>query len=167
MSGDAVTNPPTEVIREATASDIPEIVSLINRAFVVERFFKNGDRTNAETVEEHMRDGKFLLLHQNEELLACAYVKVTGDRAYLGMLSVDPARQKSGVGRRMMSEAEGYARAAGCKALDIWIVNLRTELPPIYRKFGFVETGTKSAEWTEKFTQPVLFITMSKTLDPA
>ena len=87
--------------------------------------------------------GRFLLLHDDEELIACAYVKVTGDRAYLGMLSVDPARQKSGLGTRMMREAEAYARAAGCKALDIWIVNLRTELPPIYRKFGFVETGTE------------------------
>jgi len=151
-------------VREATASDIPEIVSLINRAFVVERFFKNADRTNAETVEEHMRDGRFLLLHRNEELLACAYVKVMGDRAYLGMLSVDPSRQKSGVGRRMMREAEAYARVAGCKVLDIRIVNLRTELPPIYRKFGFVETGAESAEGIENVTQPVHFITMSKML---
>jgi N-acetylglutamate synthase-like GNAT family acetyltransferase len=152
------------VVRAATASDIPEIVSLINRAFIVERFFKNADRTNAEAVEEYMRDGKFMLLRKDEDLLACAYVKVTGDRAYLGMLSVDPARQKSGLGARMMREAEAYARRAGCKALDIWIVNLRTELPPIYHKFGFVETGTKSTEWTEKFTQPVHFITMSKEL---
>jgi len=80
------------------------------------------------------------------------------------MLSVDPARQKSGLGRRMMGEAETYLRAAGCKTLDIWIVNLRTELPPIYRKFGFVETGTKTTEWTEKFSKPVHFIVMSKEL---
>jgi N-acetylglutamate synthase-like GNAT family acetyltransferase len=167
MSADAVTNPTKEVVREATASDIPEIVSLINRAFVVERFFKNADRTNAETVEEHMRDGNFLLLRKNEELFACAYVKVTGDRAYLGMLSVDPARQKSGLGRHMMLEVEAYARAAGCKVMEIRIVNLRSELPPMYRKFGFAETGEESAEGIENVTQPIHFITMSKALDPA
>lgn len=164
MSGDAVTNPTKELVREATAADVSEIVSLINRAFAVERFFKNADRTDADTVQQYMTEGTFLLLYEGGEMVACVYLKVTEDRAYLGMLSVDPGRQKSGLGTRMMREGEAYARAAGCKALDIWIVNLRTELPPIYRKFGFEETGTKSAEWTEKFTQPVHFITMSKQL---
>jgi N-acetylglutamate synthase-like GNAT family acetyltransferase len=164
MSGDAVTNPTKELVREATAADVPEVVSLVNRAFTVERFFKKTDRTDEEGVQQYMKEGTFLLLYENREMIACAYVKVTGDRAYLGMLSVDPARQKSGLGTRMMREAEAYVRSAGCKTLDIWIVNLRTELPPIYRKFGFVETGTRSAEWTEKFSQPVHFITMSKAL---
>ena len=64
----------------------------------------------------------------------------------------------------MMQEAEDYCRAAGCKVLDIRIVNLRTELPPIYRKFGFVETGTQSAEVIKNAMQPIHFINMSKPL---
>ncbi len=97
-------------------------------------------------------------------MVACLFVKVTGDRGYVGTLSVDPARQKSGLGRRMMREAEDYCRDAGCKALDIRIVNLRKELPAIYRKFGFVESGTQSAEVIKNATQPIHFITMSKSL---
>ena len=160
----AVVNPTQDAVREATASDLPEIVSLINRAFEVERFFKAGDRTDAETVLQNMRDGKFLVLHEGELMIACVWMKITGDRAYLGTLSVDPSRQKSGIGARMMREAESYARAAGCRVLDIRIVNLRTELPAIYRKFGFVETGTEVLQDTEKFTQPVHFVRMSKEL---
>jgi N-acetylglutamate synthase-like GNAT family acetyltransferase len=152
------------VVREASLSDIPRIVSLINRAFAVEYFFKSGDRTNPEQVQQMMQDGKFLLLTDQDEMVACMFVKVTGDRGYLGTLSVDPARQKSGLGRRMMHEAEGYCRNAGCNALDIRIVNLRTELPAIYRKFGFVETGTQSAEVVKNATRPIHFITMSKPL---
>jgi ribosomal protein S18 acetylase RimI-like enzyme len=143
---------------------VSNIVSLINHAFAVERFFKNADRTDPETVHQNMNEGKFLLLHQNNKLVACVFVKITDDRAYLGTLSVDPAQQKSGLGRRMMAEAEAYARAAGCKALDIRIINLRAELAPIYRKFGFVETGTEIPESAKGFTQPVQFITMSKAL---
>ena len=157
-------NSAQEVLREASASDVPEIVSLINRAFAVESFFKNGDRTSPETVREDMKDGNFLLLYEGDALVGCIYVKITRDHAYLGTLSVDPARQKAGLGTRMMGEAEAYARAKGCKVLDIRIVNLRTELPPIYRKFGFVETGTETLKDTTKFTQPVHFVTMSKTL---
>ena len=160
----AVVNPTQDAVREATASDLPEIVSLINRAFEVERFFKAGDRTDAETVRQNMRDGKFLVLREGELMIACVWMKITGDRAYLGTLSVDPSRQKSGIGARMMREAESYARANGCRALDIRIVNLRTELPAIYRKFGFVETGTEILQDTEKFTQPVHFVRMSKEL---
>jgi N-acetylglutamate synthase-like GNAT family acetyltransferase len=164
MNNEAVTKPPSEIVREATASDVPEIVSLINRAFAVERFFKNADRTNPEQVRQMMAEGKFLLLAEQGHIVACVFVKLTGDRAYLGTLAVDPARQKSGLGGRMMREAETYGRVAGCKALDIRIVNVRAELPDIYRKYGFVETGTQSAEIIKTATQPIHFITMSKPL---
>lgn len=159
-----MSNPTQEAVREATASDLPEIVSLINRAFQVERFFKAGDRTDPETVRQNMKDGKFLVLREGNEMIACLWLRIRGERAYLGTLSVDPLRQKSGIGARMMREAESCARAAGCRALDIRIVNLRIELPPIYRKFGFVETSTEVLLDTEKFTQPVHFIRMSKGL---
>lgn len=151
-------------MREALHSDIPQIVSLINRAFAIERFFKNGDRTDPEQVEQMMSEGKFLLLSEDAELIACVFVKLQGERAYLGTLSVDPSRQRSGLGTRVMREAEEYCRAAGCKIVDIRIVNLRTELPEIYHKFGFIETGTQSAEVIKTATRPVHFITMSKTL---
>ena len=151
-------------VREAAPKDLQQIVSLINRAFDVERFFKAGDRTDAETVRENMSEGTFLVMLDGDEMIACVWIRITGDRAYLGTLSVDPSRQKSGIGARMMQEAEAYAREQGCSTIDIRIVNLRTELPPIYRKFGFVETGTEVLSDTTKFTQPVHFLKMSKEL---
>ena len=151
-------------IRPATPSDISQIVSLINRAFAVERFFKSGDRTDSEQIRQMMEQGTFLLLENDGDLMACVFIKVTGDRGYIGTLSVDPVQQRSGLGTRMMHEAEEYCRAAGCKVVDIRIVNLRTELPAIYRKLGFVETGTQSAEVIKSATRPIHFITMSKPL---
>ncbi len=151
-------------LREASTADLDAIVALINRAFAVERFFKDGDRADTEMVRQNLNEGKFLLLIDKDEIVACTFVKLMGERAYLGTLSVDPARQKSGLGSRLMHEAEAYCRTAGCKVLDIRIVNLRTELPGIYRKFGFVETGTQSAEMVKTASQPIHFITMSKAL---
>ena len=155
---------PQYLVREACAEDVDAIVTLINRAFAVEGFFKNGDRTNPEQVRQMMDTGKFLLLTTGDAILACVWLKITGDRGYLGTLSVDPERQKSGLGTRMMHEAEEYFRAAGCKVVDIRIVHLREELPAIYRKFGFAETGTQSAEVIKNATRAVHFITMSKEL---
>jgi|SRR5579871_2421694 len=150
--------------REASPEDIDVIVALINRAFSVERFFKNGDRTDPEQVRQMMQNGKFLLLAEGSDVVACVWLKMRGERGYVGTLSVHPARQRLGLGARMMRLAEDYFRTAGCKAVDIRIVNLRTELSAIYRKFGYVETGTQSAEVIRNATRPIHFITMSKEL---
>jgi len=155
---------PQYVLRESSPEDLGAIVALINRAFAVERFFKTGDRTDAVGVGQMMQNGPFLLLTDMAVLVACVFVKVTGERGYIGTLSVDPAWQRAGIGTRMMREAEDYLRAAGCKVVDIRIVSVRPELAPMYRKFGYIETGTQSAEAIRTATRPVHFITMSKQL---
>ena len=151
-------------LRKAIDCDVASIVDLVNRAFAVELFFKTGDRTDAAQVRELMRDGQFLLLTDAGMLTACVYVKLKGDRCYIGLLAVDPAKQKSGIGRRMMSEAEVFARRAGCQFADIRTVSVRPELSVIYNKLGYVETGTESAAVIKTATMPVHFVTMSKPL---
>jgi GNAT superfamily N-acetyltransferase len=91
-------------------------------------------------------------------------VELRGERAYFGLLAVDPARQHRGLGLRLIDEAENYARAAGCRAMDIRIVSLRAELPPFYRRLGYVETGTAPIPDEIESKWPCHFILMSKPL---
>src|SRR5262249_15002811 len=87
-----------------------------------------------------------------------------GERGYFGMLSVDPARQKEGLGRRLVEIAEQRCRDAGCRIMELHAVNLRPELLPYYRRLGYVESGT--APFTsERLKQPAHFIIMEKPLD--
>lgn len=151
-------------LRTATKTDVAAIVDLVNRAFAVEGFFKTGDRTDEAQILELMRDGRFLLLIKEEVLVACVYVKLNGDRCYIGLLSVDPAKQRSGIGARMMQEAEDLGRRAGCRFADIRTVSVRPELPVIYHKLGYVETGVESAAAIKTATMPVHFVRMSKLL---
>ena len=151
-------------LRHATESDVPAIVHLVNRAFSVERFFKTGDRTDEAQVRQLMQTGSFLLLTDGNTLTACVYLKLNGERSYIGMLAVDPAKQKSGIGARLMREAEARSRRAGCKFADLRIVDVRPELALIYRKLGYVETGVESAAVIKTATRPVHFVTMSKPL---
>ena len=151
-------------LRTATEADVARIVELVNRAFAVERFFKTGDRTDEAQILELMRDGQFLLLIEGEVLVACVYVKPKGDRCYIGLLSVDPHKQRSGIGGRMMQEAEDLGRRAGCRFADIRTVNVRPELPVMYHKLGYVETGVESAAVINTATMPVHFVRMSKLL---
>jgi len=154
-------------LRAADADDIETIARLINAAFAVERFFIDGDRINVETVRDLFGKGKFLLAEDApgvRNLAGCVYVELRGERGYLGLLSVEPARQRAGLGRRLAIAAEDYLRAAGCRAVDLSIVNLRPELLPFYRRLGYKETGTAPFP-AEKHTKlPCHFITMSKEL---
>jgi hypothetical protein len=69
-------------VREAVQSDVKAITKVVNRAFVIEKFFKSGDRTDAAQVAAMMRDGKFLLLTSAAKIVACVFVKVNQDRMY-------------------------------------------------------------------------------------
>jgi len=140
-------------------------MALINSAFrIAEDFFYNEDRITFEEVERLFTTGTFLLAEADRVLRGCVYVELRGERSYLGLLSVDPSQQQSGVGSLLMTAAENHCRELGSRAMDIWIINLRTELPPFYRKRGYVETGTLPWPPEIKTTQPCHFITMAKAL---
>ena len=153
-----------ETLREAAPADADRIAALVNRAFLAESWFKSVDRTNPEQVRELMSKGVFLLLEEDARLLACVYLEPRGDRVYLGMLSVEQDAQGRGIGRCMMQQAEDFARRAGHVAIDLRIVHLREELPPYYRKLGYVESGTEPAPDFPGVKVPIHFVLMSKSL---
>jgi predicted N-acetyltransferase YhbS len=153
-------------VRVATEGDFDSILNLINAAFQVERFFKNQDRLSAQELESHFRTGTFLISEDAGQISGCVFVKRNGERAYLGLLSIDPSRQKSGLGRRLTAAAEEFARETGAHFMDLRIINLRTELPVIYAKFGYQVSGTEPypAERQHLLSQRVHFIRMTKEL---
>jgi ribosomal protein S18 acetylase RimI-like enzyme len=157
----------TLMVRLATDADIPRLKKMINAAFSIETFLE-GERTDEEGLSAMMRKGDLLAAEDRDgQLVGCVYTEVRGERGYMGMLTVNPARQRSGLGTRIMDAAEEHLRRQGCVAVDILVLNLRTELPPIYRRHGFVETGTQK-EGLHRTLKPGVegyhFIIMSKDL---
>ena len=148
-------------VRQADVAEAPEVMRVINAAFKpAESFFVDGDRINLDQTREHFGDGVFLVA---EDLSGVVWIQLRGARAYFGLLSVDPSRQGNGVGKRLISAAEDYAREQRCGWMDIRVVNLRTELPPFYRGLGYVETGTEEFHG-EPVKMPCHFVVMSKEL---
>lgn len=154
---------PALALRAATPDDAPAIAALVNAAFAVEKAFVDGERTSVAEIQQLLGQGVFLVTDGGAAPAACAYIEQRGYRAYLGMLSVDPARQGEGLGKRMMTAVEEYCRSRRVRAIDIKILSLRTELPPFYVKLGFVEEGTGPYE-NPLCTKPAHFILMSKNL---
>jgi GNAT superfamily N-acetyltransferase len=155
-------------LRFATDADTDTLVRLINGAFQVEKFFKLGERTDADEVRAHLQSGRFLLAEDERGLAGSVYIEIRNadpKRGYFGMLSVAPERQRAGVGRRLIAAAEEFCREQGCRFMDLSIVDLRTELPPLYEKFGYRVCGTAPFPMDAMpVSQPCSFVLMEKEL---
>ncbi len=155
----------TSSVRMASLKDAEQITALINRAFrPAEGFFIETDRINLESVQDHFQTGQFLLAKSEDSVAACVYVEARDRRAYLGLLSVDPTCQQSGLGSLLMNAAEEHCRGLACRFVDIQVVNLREDLFGFYRKRGYVATGILPFPPDLETKLPVHFIEMSKRL---
>ncbi|HEX5426283.1 MAG TPA: GNAT family N-acetyltransferase, partial [Candidatus Acidoferrales bacterium] len=79
----------------------------------------------------------------SNQIAACVYTEIRGERGYLGMLSVDPPRQGTGLGRLMVEAAENHCRDRGCRWIDLRVLSPRSELLPFYQKFGYAQVRTE------------------------
>ena len=152
-------------VRLADADDNEALIALINVAFMVERPIIDGDRIDAERLSHLLDTGKFLLLEADAKLVSCVYVELKENRrGYIGLLSVDPERQKAGLGRRMIAAAEDFLRNVGCDFADLRVVTIRAELQPIYERLGYSVTGIAPIPDSILLKVPSHFTVMSKPL---
>jgi len=155
---------PAPRLRFAESADAEAITRLINTAFQVERFFLGADRLTIAEVLDRLAKGRFILAEENAAITGCVHVEPNGERAYLGLLSVEPSLQGSGLGKRLLEAAEDHCRAAGCRFMDLRVVNLRTELPGYYRKFGYIQSGVMPFPEGIQTILPCHLLIMSKPL---
>lgn len=147
-------------VRRATAADAPALATLVNRAYAVESFFVEGDRTTAVEIAAMIERGTFLVLEYEQGLAGAVFVE---HRGYFGMLSVAPEVQGYGLGTRLVRIAEALCEALGCPTMDLKIVSVREDLGRWYRSLGYHEVGT--APYTHRPVKvPCHFVEMRKQL---
>lgn len=145
----------TLTFRNATHADIPAIVALVESAYrgaasrvgwTTEADFLEGQRIDADGVASDINaiNSIILLAEQQGRLLACCHLQKTDDACYFGMFSVEPAAQGSGIGKRMMHEAEHLAATEwACTAMEMTVIDIRQELIAFYERRGYQRTGVK------------------------
>lgn len=152
-------------LRIAQIDDAERLTAVINAAFrKAESFLVDRDRVDPETVRGFLEQGEFLVAEDGDDLIGCLYLEKKGERAYLGLLSVDPLRQRAGVGSLLMRGAEEHCANSGCQFIDIRIVSVRRELPGFYQRRGYIESGNETFPAEIETKVPCHFVKMSKKL---
>jgi len=151
------------VIRRADTRDAAGIARVINAAFEVEREFRQGERTSGAEIEKLLERDVFFVAEEGGRLIGAVHTSVDGATGYFGMLAVDPALQRGGVGRALLSAAEEHCRKSGCAKMTMSTGEDRTELIPYYRRLGYrvtaIEPSTSAA-----FKRPIRIVRMAKDL---
>ncbi len=165
----------------ANAADIPPIKDLLNKAYRGEASRKGwtteadliaGDvRTDENNLAEVLAkpDSVFLKFENaDHQLVGCVNLQKHADRIYLGMFSVSPDLQGSGVGKALLFAAEEYAKQINCRAIYMYVITQRTELIAWYMRHGYVDTNERvpfnEDGLTGKHMQKLAFMVLEKLL---
>ncbi len=139
--------------RNATLVDVEPIVALVESAYrgdisregwTTEADLLDGRRTGADDVSDNITRPRsvILLAQQSRTLLACAHVAEENGSGYFGMFSVQPHLQGTGIGKRVLLEAERLVRDDwGLLAMHMTVIDIRDELIAFYQRRGYRRTG--------------------------
>lgn len=153
-------------VRAAMPADHAEILRVVNLAYRVEDFFVSGDRLTMPLLEAYAarRNGGFFAVDGDVpgSLSASVYFEVREDRGWFAMLAVDPAVQGRGLARMLIEALEARCRALALPWIELEVVDLRTELPAFYERFGFAVTARKPFPNPEKLKRAAEMVVMAK-----
>lgn len=140
------------MITKATVEDISALNNLVNSAYrgesskkgwTTEADLLGGIRTSEKGLLETIQTPKTSILKFSEEgeILGCVMLSVKENALYLGMLTVSPELQGSGIGKKLLKFAEIFAQENGIKKIEMTVISIRLELIAWYERHGYLKTG--------------------------
>ncbi|WP_026511696.1 GNAT family N-acetyltransferase [Butyrivibrio sp. LC3010] len=148
------------MIREVKREDIGDCVNIIRQSFitVADEFGftpENAPRFTAFATTEdrliwQMDNENRLMYIYEQEGVSCGYYSLLmqeNEECELNNLSVLPEYRHLGIGKKLLEHAYESARNAGCKAINIGIVEENVVLRRWYEQNGAVHVGTKKFDF--------------------
>lgn len=168
------------MIAKAVAEDISALNTLINSAYrgefskkgwTTEAHLLEGGRTTEAELVEIMQDttNTILKYSENNKIIGCVLLKANENELYLGMLTVSPDLQNSGVGKKLLHQAEVFAAEMQLPKIKMTVISVREELIAWYKRNGYVDTGARepfpvSAVFSQIAKEPLEFMVLEKII---
>lgn len=167
-------------LERATVADVPALNKLVNAAYrgessrqgwTYEADLLGGTRIDEAALTEVILRGDTTILTYTEagELLGCVELRQEGEKVYLGMLTVRPDIQAKGIGKKLLSAGEEFARMHNCTKMFMTVISVRTTLLEWYVRHGYRLTGERKPfnmpdeRWGIP-KQPLEFVVLEKEL---
>ncbi|MBF2708495.1 GNAT family N-acetyltransferase [Flavobacterium soyangense] len=168
------------MITKAAVEDVSSLNKLINSAYRGE-FSKKGWTTEADLLEggrttekeliEIIQDKKntFLKYTENDRIIGCVLLIEKKNLLYLGMLTVSPELQNSGIGKKLLEHAEIHASELGLSKIGMTVITVREELISWYKRHGYEDTGARkpfpeSDVFSQTSNKPLEFMVLEKRI---
>lgn len=172
-------------IRPAVSADLPALHALIESAYrgdsarhgwTHEADLLGGQRIDLAMLGEIIDDPdqRILIAVDGATIIGCVDIaRKEHGKAYLGLLSVDPQRQASGLGKQLIAAAEHAAATDfGARVIEMTVIRQRSELIAYYERRGYSLTGEERPFpiSDERFglpkTSDLAFVVMAKEIVP-
>ena len=168
------------MITQATIADAAELSALINSAYrgetskkgwTTEADLLEGTRTSEEELISIIASSNHYLLKfiRDEKIIGSVLLIAKKDVLYLGMLTVSPELQNSGIGKQLLQAAEQLAQQLELSRIQMTVIGIRKELLAWYIRNGYEDTGVREpfpfGEGDKALTsEPLDFIVLEKKL---
>lgn len=148
------------MIREVKREDIRTCVEIIRQSFktVADEFGFTPDNaarfTAFATTEDRLswqmdNENRLMYIYEQDEI-PCGYYSLLmqeNEECELNNLSVLPEHRHLGIGKKLLDHAYESAKNAGCKVINIGIVEENAVLRKWYEQNGVVHIGTKKFDF--------------------
>lgn len=168
------------MIAKVVAADIASLNTLINSAYrgefskkgwTTEAHILEGSRTTEAELLEIIQDKHNTILKYSEhnKIIGCVLLKAKEIELYLGMLTVSPELQNSGIGKKLLQQAEVFAAELGLSKIVMTVISVREELISWYKRNGYVDTGVRepfpvSEVFNPTTQEPLEFMVLEKII---
>lgn len=168
------------MITKATVQDVKSLNTLINSAYrgesskkgwTTEANILEGLRTTEEELSDTILNPKNTILKftENDQIIGCVLLIEKEQELYLGMLTVSPELQNSGVGKKLLQQAEIHAQGLLLTKIAMTVISVRSELIAWYKRNGYEDTGARepfpaSDVHIPITEEPLEFIVMKKRI---
>ena len=140
-------------IKQASLADAPFLTALVNSAYrgesskagwTTEADLLDGIRVDQEKIIEliSQKNSYILKAVEGDKIIGCVHLDKHNEKCYLGMLTVSPTLQNSGLGKKLLLASEKFAQEQmQCSKVYMNVISIRQELILWYVRRGYHLTG--------------------------